>query len=75
MREKSEQTEQRVHHRHRRPPPAWWGILVQAEGAIDFRHELIGRAVEADVLPFQQSRHHAAIAIGLERFPLAAAHR
>jgi DNA-binding CsgD family transcriptional regulator/tetratricopeptide (TPR) repeat protein len=51
------------------------GMLVAAaDGAVDFRHELIGRAVEADVLPFQGSRHHAALALGLERFPLAAAH-
>ncbi|MDQ2966173.1 MAG: AAA family ATPase, partial [Chloroflexota bacterium] len=51
------------------------GMLVAAaDGAVDFRHELIGRAVELDVLPFQRSRHHAALAVGLERFPLAAAH-
>jgi DNA-binding CsgD family transcriptional regulator/tetratricopeptide (TPR) repeat protein len=49
-------------------------LVVDADGAIDFRHELIGRAVELDVLPFQRSRHHAALAVGLERFPLAAAH-
>jgi DNA-binding CsgD family transcriptional regulator/tetratricopeptide (TPR) repeat protein len=51
------------------------GMLVAAaDGAVDFRHELIGRAVELDILPFQSSRHHAALAVGLERFPLAAAH-
>ncbi len=51
------------------------GMLVAAaDGAVDFRHELIGRAVELDILPFQLSRHHAALAVGLERFPLAAAH-
>jgi DNA-binding CsgD family transcriptional regulator/tetratricopeptide (TPR) repeat protein len=49
-------------------------LAAAADGAIDFRHELIGRAVELDVLPFQRSRHHAALALGLERFPLAAAH-
>ena len=51
------------------------GMLVEAaDGKVDFRHELIGRAVELDILPFQRSRHHAALAVGLERFPLAAAH-
>ncbi|HEV8488864.1 MAG TPA: AAA family ATPase [Candidatus Limnocylindrales bacterium] len=49
-------------------------LITAADGAVDFRHELIGRAVEADVLPFQRSRHHAALALGLERFPLDAAH-
>jgi len=49
-------------------------LVAAADGAVDFRHELIGRAVELDILPFQRSRHHAALAVGLERFPLAAAH-
>jgi DNA-binding CsgD family transcriptional regulator/tetratricopeptide (TPR) repeat protein len=51
------------------------GILVDAaDGTIDFRHELIGRAVQADVLPLQRSRYHGALAIGLGHAPVAAAH-
>ena len=49
--------------------------------AYDFRHELVGRAVAADILPFQRPRHHAALAAGLAGRPAAvsghwlAAHR
>ncbi|HEY7591214.1 MAG TPA: AAA family ATPase [Candidatus Limnocylindrales bacterium] len=50
------------------------GMLVSGEAGYEFRHELIGRAVEADVLPFQRTRHHAALAVGLARSPFAAAH-
>jgi len=51
------------------------GFLVEAaDGTVDFRHELIGRAIEADILPLARSRHHLAIAIGLGDTPVAAAH-
>lgn len=40
--------------------------------AFDFRHELVGRAVAADILPFQRPRHHAALAVGLAGRPAAA---
>lgn len=36
-----------------------------AEASVTFRHELIARAVEADLLPNLRRRHHAAIAAGL----------
>jgi tetratricopeptide (TPR) repeat protein len=49
------------------------GILVERDGAIDFRHELIGRAVAADLLPLQRPRHHAALATALGRSPVPAA--
>ncbi|TMC62527.1 MAG: response regulator transcription factor [Chloroflexi bacterium] len=38
------------------------------------RGHLIGRAVEADLLPLQRLRHHAALAVGLAALPSAAAH-
>ena len=57
------------------------GILVRepaAESAmsdpgIEFRHELIGRAAAADLLPRQKHRHHLALATGLAAHPTAAA--
>jgi DNA-binding CsgD family transcriptional regulator/tetratricopeptide (TPR) repeat protein len=48
------------------------GFLVEDLDGVDFRHELIGRAVEADLLPLQRARHHAALAIGLAASPVAA---
>ncbi len=50
------------------------GFLVERGGELDFRHELIGRAVDADLLPLQRPRHHAALAVALERSPVAVAH-
>jgi len=50
------------------------GLLVEGSDGIEFRHELIGRAVEADLLPLQRLRHHAALAVGLAALPAAAAH-
>ncbi len=49
------------------------GFLVERDGAIGFRHELIGTAVERDLLPLALTRHHAALATGLADFPAAAA--
>ncbi len=49
------------------------GYLVEREDGIDFRHELIGRAVDADLLPLQRPRHHAALAMALSGSPVAAA--
>jgi DNA-binding CsgD family transcriptional regulator/tetratricopeptide (TPR) repeat protein len=43
--------------------------MLPAEATIEFRHELIARAVEADLLPPQRRRHHAALAAGLEARP------
>jgi DNA-binding CsgD family transcriptional regulator/tetratricopeptide (TPR) repeat protein len=50
------------------------GLLVEDRDGVEFRHELIGRAVEADLLPLQLLRHHAALAVGLAASPYAAAH-
>ena len=49
------------------------GILVSTDEGVDFRHELVGRAVVADLLPGQRHRHHLALAAGLVAHPAAAA--
>lgn len=49
------------------------GILVAGPDGIDFRHELVGRAVAADLLPRQLHRLHLALAAGLAAHPAAAA--
>ncbi len=49
------------------------GMLELDGMTVDFRHELIGRAVAADLLPRQRHRHHLALAAGLATHPAAAA--
>jgi DNA-binding CsgD family transcriptional regulator/tetratricopeptide (TPR) repeat protein len=49
------------------------GILEVTDDGVDFRHELVGRAVVADLLPGQRHRHHLALAAGLAAHPAAAA--
>ncbi len=49
------------------------GFIVRDEEAIDFRHELIAAAVDADLLPFSRVRYHAALATALEERPEIAA--
>ena len=49
------------------------GFLVDAGGAIMFRHESIGSAVARDLLPMARTRHHAALASGLGGPPSAVA--
>ena len=48
------------------------GFLVESPEGIDFRHELIGRAVDADLLPLQRLRHHAALGAGFAAVPVVA---
>src|SRR5262245_8414886 len=50
------------------------GILETTDEGVDFRHELVGRAVVADLLPGQRHRHHLALASGLFAHPAAAAY-
>ncbi|MFL5779233.1 MAG: LuxR C-terminal-related transcriptional regulator [Chloroflexota bacterium] len=50
------------------------GFLVEMSGSVDFRHELVGQAVAADLLPLVRARHHAALAVGLGERPFAMAH-
>ena len=49
------------------------GFLAERDGLIGFRHELVARAVERDLLPMARTRYHAALAAGLEDHPAAAA--
>ncbi len=41
------------------------GFVVERDGALRFRHESIGRAVERDLLPMLRTRHLTALATGL----------
>ncbi len=49
------------------------GYLIERDGAVGFRHELIGTAVERDLLPLARTRHHASLAAALSDVPAAAA--
>ncbi|HET7727288.1 MAG TPA: LuxR C-terminal-related transcriptional regulator [Candidatus Limnocylindrales bacterium] len=50
-------------------------LVASGDGTIAFRHELIGRAVAADLLPLSRPRHHAALASAWDDEPaIAAAH-
>ena len=49
------------------------GLIEVGEEGVDFRHELVGRAVVVDLLPGQRHRHHLALAAGLVAHPTAAA--
>ncbi|MBI3746483.1 MAG: AAA family ATPase [Chloroflexi bacterium] len=50
------------------------GFLVEDdEGAIEIRHELIGEAIDADLLPMSRRGHHTALAIALGGRPAAGA--
>ena len=48
------------------------GFLAENRDEFDFRHELIGRAVDADLLLLQRLRHEAALAVGLAASPASA---
>jgi DNA-binding CsgD family transcriptional regulator/tetratricopeptide (TPR) repeat protein len=50
------------------------GFIVEKDGDVAFRHALIARAVERDLLPIARTRHHAALAAGLADLPAAAAY-
>ena len=40
-----------------------WGFVVELpDGAVEIRHELVARAIAADLLPMQRRRHHVAFA-------------
>ena len=50
-------------------------IVPIGQDGIAFRHELVGRAVAADLLPHQRPRYHAALAVAWSAEPvIAAAH-
>ena len=50
------------------------GFAIENEDGVFLRHELVGRAVEADLLPSARIRHHAAVARALEDQPFMAMH-
>jgi DNA-binding CsgD family transcriptional regulator/tetratricopeptide (TPR) repeat protein len=50
------------------------GFAVEDEDGVLLRHELVGRAIEADLLPSARIRHHAAVARALEDQPFLAMH-
>jgi hypothetical protein len=50
------------------------GFLIEDEaGVIEPRHELIGDAIDADLLPMSRRGHHAALASALGTRPAARA--
>ncbi len=50
------------------------GFLIEdAGGAVELRHELIGEAIDADLLPMSRRSHHAALANALGARPAARA--
>ena len=48
------------------------GFVVERDGAVGFRHDLIGAAIERDLLPMARRRHHAALATAMADEPAAA---
>ncbi len=50
------------------------GFALEDEDGVFLRHELVGRAVEADLLPSARIRHHAALASAVEDEPFMAMH-
>jgi DNA-binding CsgD family transcriptional regulator/tetratricopeptide (TPR) repeat protein len=50
------------------------GFVIENEDGVFLRHELVGRAVESDLLPSARIRHHAALARAVEDQPFMAMH-
>jgi DNA-binding CsgD family transcriptional regulator/tetratricopeptide (TPR) repeat protein len=50
------------------------GFALENEDGVFLRHELVGRAVEADLLPSARIRHHAALARAVADQPFMAMH-
>ncbi len=50
------------------------GFAIESEDGVFLRHESVGRAIEADLLPSARIRHHAAVAKALEDQPFMAMH-
>jgi DNA-binding CsgD family transcriptional regulator/tetratricopeptide (TPR) repeat protein len=46
-----------------------YGFVREDEDGLSLRHELVGQAIEADLLPSVRIRHHAAVARALEGRP------
>lgn len=50
-----------------------YGFVTEIDGQLAMRHELIGRAVDRDLLPTARARYHAALARGLDGPPASVA--
>ena len=50
------------------------GFALENQDGVFLRHELVGRAVEADLLPSARVRHHAAVAAAVADQPFMAMH-
>jgi DNA-binding CsgD family transcriptional regulator/tetratricopeptide (TPR) repeat protein len=50
------------------------GFVLDGPDGLHLRHELVGRAIEADLLPTALIRHHAALATALAQDPFLAVH-
>ncbi len=48
------------------------GFVVETEDGLTLRHELVGRAIEADLLPSSRVRYHAAVAGAMAHEPYLA---
>ncbi len=51
-----------------------YGFVLEDDEGLSLRHELVGRAIEADLLPSTRVRHHAAVARALVDQPFMAMH-
>ncbi len=49
-----------------------YGFIVDGDAGLSLRHELVGRAIEADLLPSVRIRHHRAVARALADQPFVA---
>jgi DNA-binding CsgD family transcriptional regulator/tetratricopeptide (TPR) repeat protein len=50
------------------------GFIVEGPDGLVLRHELVGQAIEADLLPTARVRHHAAVAAAMADHPFMAMH-
>ncbi len=51
-----------------------FGFIIEGPDGLALRHELVGRAIEADLLPTARVRHHAAVATAMADHPFMAMH-
>jgi DNA-binding CsgD family transcriptional regulator/tetratricopeptide (TPR) repeat protein len=51
-----------------------YGFIVESADGLALRHELVGLAIEADLLPTARGRYHAAVATAMADHPFMAVH-
>jgi DNA-binding CsgD family transcriptional regulator/tetratricopeptide (TPR) repeat protein len=51
-----------------------FGFVLEDDQGLALRHELVGRAIEADLLPSSRIRQHAAVAMAMADHPFVAMH-